>query len=73
MGRFAGDPEYRLEWPPELFEQELRRLIGRLRDHGDRALDEIGYLLQEAFVSRQPAEDWERVQRARWEPDEEPF
>ncbi len=73
VGRFAGDPEYTLEWPPELFEHELRRLMGRLRDHRDNAEAEISHLLHEAFVSQQPSEEWERVQRLRWDPDEEPF
>jgi hypothetical protein len=73
VGRFAEDPEYTLEWPPELFQHELRRLMERLPDREDRALEEISHLLGEAFVSRQPREDWERLRQLGWDPDEEPF
>jgi len=63
MGRFADDPDYTLRWPPDIFEDELRRLIRRAESEGRGSewRDEVCLLLRQAFSSTVPFEDFERV------------
>lgn len=78
MPAFASDSEYTLRWPPDLFAGEMRRLLRRGSQHGhtDEWEEEIALLLQQAFSSQVPAEDFRRVVSAQsvtsWS-DDEPF
>ena len=59
----AGDPNYALRWPSDLFADEARRLVDRGRRRGvDRAwLAEVGVLLGQAFTSQVPADDFREL------------
>ena len=78
MARFAGDPDYALEWPPRVFQDELRRLIARGRRSGANKQweDEILTLFNQAFLSSVPEKDFRAtVQGAvtNFGYDDEPF
>jgi hypothetical protein len=77
MGRFADDADYVLRWPPEIFEAEIRRLVLRAQSQGmtKEWEEEVTLLLQQAFVSSVPAEDFEKQLKIGdlWDAAEEPF
>jgi hypothetical protein len=67
------DPDdYELRWPPQLFIDELNRLVGdRSRPtginlRGGEAASEVEWLLTEAFTSTEPAEALGRIPRSGW-------
>ncbi len=71
MAYYDDNPDYTLRWPPELFALEadlLVRLSAELGTGSDWQ-EEVALLLQEAFVSQVPANDFAKVARAeaqRW-------
>ena len=73
------DPEYTLAWPAQIFSDELRRLIDRGERLGtdDNWYAEVETLLQQAFSSPVPSQDFGRViarpAPAGYDPAEEPF
>lgn len=80
MTNFVGDPDYTLRWPPAIFAEELERVVRRGRDDDadDDWFSEVELLLNQAFTSKVPADDFKRV----WETpapmpvysdDDEPF
>jgi hypothetical protein len=76
MGRFAGDPEFTLRWPPSLLRKELRRLIDRARREGMTRdwQGEVELLLRQAFRSPVPQEDFgSLVNGVKVLDDDEPF
>lgn len=83
MSRFDQDPDFTLEWPPELFETELRRLVVRCRQLGIDGdwRNEVETLLRQAFSSGAPCKQFEnildgltqRVYQGGYGFDEEPF
>lgn len=81
MGRFVGDSDYSLEWPAEIFEGEVRRLIDRGLSFGTdvRWREEVETLLRQAFSSAVPRNDFENAAARRpglaagYGFDEEPF
>ena len=58
MTYFAETRHYILRWPPELFAQEVERLIRRGAEWGTHRdwVAEVEVLLQQAFESQVPAE-----------------
>lgn len=72
VGRFAGDPDYTLRWPPELFEAELRRLLSRAERFviGREWREEVEALLRGAFTSSIPSTDFGNILSGF---DDEPF
>ena len=76
MGRFAGDPDYALHWPVVIARDELQRLIIRGERDGmtTQWRDEVERLLQQAFSSTVPSEDFTHLNsQAVSQYDEEPF
>jgi hypothetical protein len=77
---YMKDPDYMLRWPPELFTEEIDRLIRRAMNFGLGAewQEEVELLLRQAFSSPVPAEDFKktfdlRASMAARDLDEEPF
>ena len=70
---FINNPDYTLQWPPELFAAELNSLYRRGVAGGiDHAWEkEVTRLLEEAFVSSVPARDFRQKCSKRY--DDEPF
>lgn len=60
---FAGDVDYELRWPPEIFADELRRLVIRARPSDQAWVDEVALLLEQAFTSSVPMEEFRRIHR----------
>lgn len=58
---FAGDDDYALRWPADLFADELRRLVDRARPTDRQWVQEVELLLEQAFVSATPLEEFRRV------------
>ena len=60
MSYFAENQHYTLRWPPDLFAQEVGRLIQRGAEWGPDGdwSEEVKVLLEQAFESRVPAEDF---------------
>ncbi len=60
MSYFAGNQHYTLRWPPDLFAQEIQRLILRGTEFGMARewVGEVEVLLGQAFESQIPAEDF---------------
>ena len=80
MSYFAENQNYILRWPPGLFTQEVERLIRRGEEWGtDRDwVEEVRLLLDQAFESQVPAEDFIRCVESppparTYAQDEEPF
>lgn len=79
MSEWSSDPDYTLRWPPDVFAEEVRRLIKRAEQNlsGRDWEDEVETLLRQAFGSEVPIEDF-RAATAPPQPwystsDEEPF
>lgn len=75
VGIFAGDSDFALRWPEAVLAEELRRLIviGERDGLDSPWSDEVELLLQQAFSSAVPAEDFRRVMSKRKVYDSEPF
>lgn len=81
MGRFANDPDFTLVWPPDVFAEELQRLIRRGRKQGmtKEWAAEVELLLRQAFQSTVPVTDFTLLYEAPdpsnggYSFDEEPF
>lgn len=75
MGRFASDPDFALTWPRDVFADELRRLIAVAERDGQSAewTQEVELLLEQAFSSTVPRDDFSRLNAATWAFDDEPF
>lgn len=78
MSRFAGDPDYTLRWPRDIFIEELDRLLRRGETSGRDSdwEEEVAELLRQAFSSPVPANDFRKASSppaAGFDPNEEPF
>lgn len=58
---FVGDDDYALCWPADLFADELQRLLDRARPSDPKWLDEVELLLEQAFASAAPLEEFRRL------------
>ena len=67
MGRFAGEPDYALTWPPESFAVELQRLVRRAKRYGmgSEWYVEVETLLGQAFSSPVPFGDFKHALEAK--------
>ena len=76
---YDDNPDYTLRWPPKLFALEADLLVRRGAELGVDSdwQEEVALLLQQAFVSQVPANDFDRVARLSGEVaelvDDEPF
>lgn len=70
---FQDNPDYTLRWPPRLFADELNSLYRRGVTVGaDYEWErEVTRLLEEAFISSVPAQDFKRKCSKHY--DDEPF
>ncbi len=75
VGRFAGDPDFAIRWPREVLADELQRLIaiGQRVGIDSDWMQEVELLLDQAFSSSVPADDFRRLMSKRWNDDDEPF
>ena len=66
VGYYDNNPDYTLRWPPELFAQEAGLLVRRGTELGTDTdwQHEVSVLLQQAFVSPVPVEDFGKVIKA---------
>ena len=63
MSQHAGDPDYTLVWPPQIFREEVGRIIsrGEALNYSVEWLDEVKTLVRQAFSSSVPGDDLEAV------------
>ena len=76
VGRFADDPDFARRWPKDLLAQELRRLVtvGERDGVTQEWSEEVELLLQQAFSSTLPVDDFRGAVSQPWVyDDEEPF
>jgi hypothetical protein len=76
VSRLSDDPEFESEWPPGLFEEELRRLIRRGQEMGIDMdwRNEVETLLRHAFSSSVPLEQFVGILDGKVaEYDDDPF
>lgn len=76
MGRFADDPDFARRWPEAVLADELRRLvtIGERDGLDHEWTQEVELLLQQAFSSTVPVDDFRRVMTQQPQAyDDEPF
>ena len=66
MADYDDNPDYTLRWPPKVFAHEADRLVRRSAELGVDSIwqEEVVLLLQQAFVSQVPADDFSRVARS---------
>ena len=66
MAYYDDNPDYTLRWSPELFALEADLLVRRGEELGTGSdwQEEVALLLQEAFVSEVPANDFAKVAKA---------
>lgn len=80
---YDDNPDYTLRWPPKVFATEADRLVQRGEELGVDSdwHEEVVLLLQQAFMSQVPADDFARVARLsgevteldHYDLDDEPF
>ena len=65
MAHYDDNLDYTLRWPPEVFALEANRLVRRGAELGMDSdwQEEAVLLLQQAFESQEPANDFARVAR----------
>lgn len=71
----ARDPDFLIRWPNHILADELRRLIlrGQMSGTTPEWREEVEQLLQQAFVSTVPVEEFRRLRETTSHFDEEPF
>ncbi len=78
--QFRSNADFTLAWAPHLVAEEMRRLIGNAELDGETPSwrNEVTLLLQQAFTTDAPSEEFENVRRSNSSnyltaSDEEPF
>lgn len=61
VDEFTGNDDYALRWPAGIFADELRRLVNRARPADPEWAGEVELLLEQAFVSAVPRDEFRRI------------